>query len=62
MAVGLSDAVVRRAVSAWNPDLGQTVAEGAARIGQSHLGWSKDRAANELAEFDSYIERFKAPE
>ncbi len=60
MAVGLSDAVIRRAVAGWNADLGQSVAEGAARIGQSHLGWTKDRAANELAEFDSYIERFKS--
>jgi hypothetical protein len=46
-------------MSAWNADLGRTVAEGAARIGQSHLGWGKDRAADELAEFDSYIERFE---
>ena len=61
MAVGLSDAVVRRAVAAWEADLGRSVAEGAARIGQSHLGWSNDRAAAELAEFDSYIERFKTP-
>ena len=60
MAVGLSDAVVRRAVTAWNANLGQSVAEGAARVGQSHLGWSKARAADELAEFDSYIERFRS--
>jgi glycerol-3-phosphate dehydrogenase len=59
MALGLSDAVIRRNMSAWNADLGRTVAEGAARIGQSHLGWGKDRAADELAEFDSYIERFE---
>ncbi|HET9661354.1 MAG TPA: FAD-dependent oxidoreductase, partial [Thermomicrobiales bacterium] len=59
MALGLSDAVIRRAMAAWTADLGQSAAEGAARIGQSHLGWSKDRAADELAEFDSYIERFE---
>lgn len=59
MALGLSDAVIRRAMGAWTPDLGQSVAAGAARIGQSHLGWSKDHAADELAEFDHYIERFK---
>ena len=47
-------------MSAWNADLGRTAAEGAARIGQSHLGWGKDRAADELAEFDNYIERFSA--
>lgn len=58
MAVGLSDAVIRRAVTAWDADLGRAVAEGAARIGQSHLGWSKDRAADELAEFDCFVERF----
>ncbi len=59
MALGLSDAVIRRAMAAWTTDLGQSVAEGAARIGQSHLGWSNDRAAEELAEFESYVERFK---
>ncbi|MEZ4530381.1 MAG: glycerol-3-phosphate dehydrogenase/oxidase [Thermomicrobiales bacterium] len=58
MAVGLSDAVVRRAVAAWDADLGRSVAEGAARIGQSQFGWTKDRAADELAEFDSYLTRF----
>ncbi len=61
MAVGLSDAVIRRAVAAWTPGLGRTVAEGAAAIGQSHLGWSKDHAADELAEFESYVERFETP-
>jgi glycerol-3-phosphate dehydrogenase len=61
MAVGLSDAVVRRAVAAWNADLGRSAAEGAARIGQSHLGWSKERAADELADFDIYVERFRVP-
>jgi glycerol-3-phosphate dehydrogenase len=59
MALGLSDAIIRRAMAAWTTDLGQSVAEGAARIGQSHLGWSNDRAAEELAEFESYVERFK---
>lgn len=59
MALGLSDAIIRRAMAAWNADLGRTATEGAARIGQSHLGWSKDRAADELAEFDSYVERFE---
>lgn len=60
MAVGLSDAVIRRAVAAWNADLGRSAAEGAARIGQSHLGWTKYHAADELAEFDGYVERFKS--
>ncbi|MCO5220004.1 MAG: glycerol-3-phosphate dehydrogenase/oxidase [Thermomicrobiales bacterium] len=60
-AVGLSDAVMRRAVAAWNAGLGRSAARGAARIGQSHLGWSADRATGELAEFDTYIERFNAP-
>jgi hypothetical protein len=59
MAVGLSDAVIRRSVSAWNADLGRSAAEGATRIGLSHLGWTKERAADELAEFDSYIARFR---
>jgi glycerol-3-phosphate dehydrogenase len=61
MALGLSDAVIRRAIAAWTADLGRAAAEGAARIGQSHLGWSKDRAADELSEFDTYVERFKSP-
>ena len=62
MALGLSDAVIRRAMAAWTTDLGRSAAEGAARIGQSHLGWTKDRAADELAEFDNYIERFRGTE
>ena len=57
-----SDAVIRRAMAAWTTDLGRSAAEGAARIGQSHLGWTKDRAADELAEFDNYIERFRGTE
>lgn len=60
-AVGLGDAIIRRAMAAWDGDLGRSAAEGAARIGQSHLGWSKERAADELAEFDSAIERFANP-
>ncbi len=59
MAVGLTDAVVRRTVAAWTPDVGRAVAKAAAGIGQSHLGWSKDHAADELAEFEIYIERFR---
>ncbi len=58
MALGLSDAIVRRTMSAWTADLGRSAAEGAARLGRTHLGWSGDRAAAELAEFDSYVERF----
>lgn len=61
MAVGLADAVIRRAMATWNADLGRAAAEGAARIGQSHLGWTRDRAADELAEFDFYVERFATP-
>jgi glycerol-3-phosphate dehydrogenase len=62
MALGLSDAVIRRAMAAWTPDLGRAAAEVAARIGQSHLGWTKDRAEDELADFDLYIKRFEAPD
>ena len=58
MALGLSDAVIRRMMAAWTADLGRAAAEGAAGIGRSHLGWSGDRVADELAEFDSYVERF----
>ncbi len=61
MALGLSDAVIRRMMSAWNADLGRGVAEGAARIGRTHLGWSNDRAAAELAEYELYVERFQTP-
>ena len=61
MAIGLTDAIVRRTMAAWTPDLGRAVARGAAGIGQSHLGWSNDHATDELAEFESYIERFEAP-
>ncbi len=60
MAIGLSDAIIRRTMSAWTADLGRSAAEGAARVGQSHLGWTNDRAADELAEFDDYIERFRS--
>lgn len=58
MALGLSDAIIRRTMSAWTADLGYAAAEGAARIGQSHLDWTAERAIDEMAEFDSYVERF----
>lgn len=59
MALGLSDAIVRRTMSAWNADLGRPAAAGAAEIGQSHLGWTSDRAAAELADYELYVDRFR---
>lgn len=57
-AVGLTDAVIRRAMAGWEPDLGRAVAKGAAGIGRSHLGWTADRAEAELDEYESYLTRF----
>src|SRR5690606_28916195 len=52
-AVGLTDAVIRRAMAGWEPDLGRAVARGTARIGRSHLGWTADRVEAELDEYES---------
>ncbi|MCC6674246.1 MAG: glycerol-3-phosphate dehydrogenase/oxidase [Thermomicrobiales bacterium] len=60
LALGLSDVVIRRMMAAWNADLGRGVAEGAAGIGRTHLGWSNDRVTAELAEYEYYVERFEA--
>jgi glycerol-3-phosphate dehydrogenase len=51
-AVSLSDIVLRRLALGFGPDLGASAASAVAGICRDRLGWSKSRAAAELAAFD----------
>ena len=56
----LADCLWRRTmVALGGACLGAEDAERAALVARTHLGWSETRAARELAEYRSYVERFQ---
>ena len=60
LATTLSDVLLRRTMVGLNSALGVGADEAAALIGERHLGWSEERARQEVADYRSYIERFQA--
>jgi len=59
MAETLADCLLRRTMIALNGDLAAGDDEIAADIGKRFLGWNEERAANELSNYRSNIDRLK---
>jgi glycerol-3-phosphate dehydrogenase len=55
----LTDCLMRRTMVGLNSELGVGADEAAAKIAQEHLGWSAERARNEVRAHRSYITRFQ---
>jgi glycerol-3-phosphate dehydrogenase len=60
MAETLTDCLLRRTMVGMNASVGLGADEAAAVIARSFLGWSESRAAQEVAAYRQYIERFHA--
>jgi glycerol-3-phosphate dehydrogenase len=58
MAEKLADVLLRRTMVAYGPHVALDVDEAAAQIAVDHLGWSQDRAEQEVAEFREWIKRY----
>jgi len=59
MARTLADVLLRRTMVGMRPDLGLGASRAAAEIAAQTLGWSRDRAEDEIMEYGRCIERFK---
>ncbi|HEX8652030.1 MAG TPA: glycerol-3-phosphate dehydrogenase [Pyrinomonadaceae bacterium] len=58
MALTLADCLLRRTMVGMNSTVGLGADEAAAVIARKYLGWSESRAAQEVAAYRKYIERF----
>ena len=58
MAQKLSDVLLRRTMVAYGPKVALDVDEAAAAVAVKHLGWSEERAKQEVAEYREWIERY----
>jgi glycerol-3-phosphate dehydrogenase len=54
----LTDCLFRRTMSGLSSDLGMSEVEDAAAVGQKVLGWSAQRAEQEIENYRAYIQRF----
>lgn len=59
LAQTLTDAIHRRAVAGFGPNVGLDVDEAAADVAARHLGWDKERVEREVREHRRYVERFR---
>jgi len=57
----LTDALIRRIMVGLNATCGRDALETAADILARHEGWSPDRRAAEIADYQRYIQRFEVP-
>ena len=55
----LGDCLLRRTMVGLNSSLGVGADEAAAKIAQSHLGWSEERVRSEVSSYRQSIERFQ---
>ena len=61
MAQTLVDLLVRRMMIAWTPSLGLDGVEEFAEVARRYLGWSQQRATDEVQAYRSYVSRFRLP-
>jgi glycerol-3-phosphate dehydrogenase len=61
LAETLADCLLRRTMVGMNSTVGLNADEAAARVAQKYLGWSRSKAAQEVAAYRKYIERFHPP-
>ncbi len=59
MAETLADALLRRTMVGLGPNVALDVDEAAASVAVEHLGWTEDRARNEVENFHRYVERYR---
>jgi glycerol-3-phosphate dehydrogenase len=59
LASTLADCLLRRTMVGFNSTCGLNAVEAAATVVQKHLGWSKDRVAEEVSSYRKYVERFR---
>jgi glycerol-3-phosphate dehydrogenase len=55
----LADALLRRTMVGLGPRVGLDVDEAAAGVAVEHLGWSEDRARDEVARYRHYVRRYR---
>ncbi len=59
MAETLADALLRRTMVGLGPNVALDVDEAAASVAVDHLGWTEDRAREEVENFRRYVERYR---
>ncbi len=59
MAETLADVLLRRTMVGYGPQVALDVDEAAAGVAARHLGWDEERTQREVAEYRSWIERYK---
>ena len=59
MAETLADALLRRTMVGLGPNVALDVDEAAAKVAVDHLGWTEDRAREEVENFRRYVERYR---
>ena len=59
MAETLADALLRRTMVGLGPNVALDVDEAAASVAVDHLGWTEDRAREEVENYRRYVERYR---
>jgi len=59
LAQTLSDVLLRRTMVGMGPQVGLDVDEAAAQVGVKHLGWTEERAGNEVEAYREFVERYR---
>jgi len=59
MAETLADALLRRTMVGLGPNVALDVDEAAAKVAVEHLGWTEDRAREEVENYRRYVERYR---
>ena len=59
MAETLADALLRRTMVGLGPNVALDVDKAAAKVAVEHLGWTEERAREEVENFRRYIERYR---
>jgi glycerol-3-phosphate dehydrogenase len=59
MAETLADALLRRTMAGLGPNVALDVDEAAAKVATDHLGWTEERAREEVEDFRRYVERYR---
>ncbi|MBA2510319.1 MAG: hypothetical protein H0V28_02455 [Rubrobacteraceae bacterium] len=59
MAETLADVLLRRTMVGLGPHVALDVDEAAAKVAVDHLGWTEERAREEVENFRRYVERYR---
>lgn len=61
LAVNLADALLRRTMIGWSPDLGRAAAPASSAIAGRYLGWSQERVATEIHAYEAALAPYAVP-